>query len=343
MSEQQIISFLKQNGPSTPAQFGKFMGITQLFASAMLGELSSTKKIKISALKIGGGSPLYYLIEDQEKLQNFANNLNSKDRQAYDLLKEKKVLRDSKQTPITRISLRAIKDFAVPLNIIRNNNKEIFWKWYLLSDKEAEQIIKSIFESENIGEINNNRQNNEINTSVDKEQKNEIKEEVKKQEVQEKQEALNENKQKIDNVTKTKNEDLKNKTKIIKSDSKITDFNNSEISDKNQEFLTICKTNFGKKVIEYFSNKNIKIIRYEQIKKNKEYSLITSVPSSIGESKYYCRIIDKKRITESELALSLIEGQHNKLPSLLVTNGELSKKAKEQKEIIFKDLSVINI
>ncbi|MFT4297896.1 MAG: hypothetical protein ACMXX5_01770, partial [Candidatus Woesearchaeota archaeon] len=76
MSEQEIINFLKENGPSTPAQFAKHIGTTLLFASAMLGEVSSKGTVKISNLKIGGGSPLYYLKEHAEKLQNYSENLS---------------------------------------------------------------------------------------------------------------------------------------------------------------------------------------------------------------------------------------------------------------------------
>ncbi len=78
----------------------------------MLSELSSKKSLKISALKVGG-SPLYYVPGHEEKLLQFIQNLNEKDRRTLELLKDSQVLRDAEQDPLTRVSLRQIKDFAV--------------------------------------------------------------------------------------------------------------------------------------------------------------------------------------------------------------------------------------
>ena len=90
MSEQAIISFLTENGPSTPAKLAKHLNTSLLFASAMMGEVSSKGLVKVSKLKIGGGSPLYYLKEHADQLQNFSNNLGPKDKEGYNMLMEKK-------------------------------------------------------------------------------------------------------------------------------------------------------------------------------------------------------------------------------------------------------------
>ena len=160
MSEQKIIEFLQKNGPSTPAQVGRVLGVQLLFASAMLGEASSKGHVKISKMKTGS-SPLYYLESTREKLANFSDRLNPKDRQAFELLKSKLVLRDRNQSPIVRVSLRAIKDFAIPLNIVRNGENETFWKWYMLTDHDATKKIKEIFEQAD-GINNSNTNNNKI-------------------------------------------------------------------------------------------------------------------------------------------------------------------------------------
>ena len=44
---------------------------------------------------------------------------------------------------LTRVVLRNIKDFAIPLNVQNNEQKLLFWKWYLVDNTEAEEIIKS--------------------------------------------------------------------------------------------------------------------------------------------------------------------------------------------------------
>lgn len=141
-TRDKILELIKAKGPVFPSQISKEIGSNILMASAHLAELTASGKLKISTLKVGG-SPLYYLSGQEDMLQRFTSNLNDKEKKAYDLLQQNKILRDSEQEPVIRVALREIKDFAIPLNVNFNSNKEIFWKWQLATDAEAEQLIKS--------------------------------------------------------------------------------------------------------------------------------------------------------------------------------------------------------
>ena len=140
---ERILAIVKEKGPILPVQIAKEINDNILMASARLSELLSAKQIKISNLKVGG-SPLYYFTGQESKLQNFTDNLHGKPKDAYNLLKQDKILRDSAQEPAIRVALREIKDFAVPLQVNYENKAEIFWKWYLTDNKEAELSIKNI-------------------------------------------------------------------------------------------------------------------------------------------------------------------------------------------------------
>ena len=85
---------------------------------------------------------MYYLQGQEEMLQKFIGSMNDKEKKAFDLLSQSKILRDAEQEPVVRVALREIKDFAIPLNVTHNNNKEMFWKWYLANNEEAEGLIK---------------------------------------------------------------------------------------------------------------------------------------------------------------------------------------------------------
>jgi len=315
MSDETIINFLRQNGPSTPAQLAKHVNTSLLFASAMLGEVSSKGVVEITNLKIGGGSPLYYLKEDTEKLVNFADKLSPKDKDAFELLKEKKVIRDKSQTPIIRVSLRTIKDFAVPLTIVMGENKELFWKWYLLGDKEAEEEIRKILGGDK-----------PVEAPVVKE----------KPKIVPKPEAKSEPKPEVKTVKEKP-------AKVRETPAASKSLNDFGIGDMNADFLENCKGSFGKKMDNYFEEKLIKIENYEQIKKNKEYNFTLKVPSAIGSSRFFCKGIDKKKIGEGDLALALVEGQHKQLPVLFITTGALNKKTEEKVSTLFKDLNYIKI
>ena len=141
---ERVIEFIGRTGPVVPVQVGKFLGVDTIFASAHLSELASRKKLLISHLKIGGGSPLYYLSQQKAELQRFSSNLSEKEQRTYELLKEKKVLRESVLSPLQQVVIRDIKDFAVPLEITFNGVKEVFWKWYLADDQEADALIREI-------------------------------------------------------------------------------------------------------------------------------------------------------------------------------------------------------
>ena len=142
---ERIVEIVKVKGPVLPVQIAKETGMNILMSSAHLAELTASSRLKISTIKVGG-SPLYYLPGQESMLQKFTENMNDKEKKAYGSLQQYKILRDSEQEPVIRVALREIKDFAVPLNVTHNSNKEVFWKWYLTPNEEAEQIIKEKLE-----------------------------------------------------------------------------------------------------------------------------------------------------------------------------------------------------
>ena len=144
-TRDKILEVVKAKGPVLPVQISKEIGSDILMASAHLAELTASKRLKISSIKVGN-SPLYYLQGQEAMLQKFTLNMNDKEKKAYDLLSQNKILRDSEQEPVIRVALREIRDFAVPLNVNYNNNKEVFWKWYMISNEDAEPLIKSKLE-----------------------------------------------------------------------------------------------------------------------------------------------------------------------------------------------------
>ncbi len=144
--KEKILDFIKNKGPVLPVEISKEINSDILMASAHLSELTSNKKLRISSVKVGS-SPLYYLPGQEEQLQNFSSTLQEKEKRTYDLLSQKKVLRDSELDPLSRTTVRQIKDFAVPLKVNHKGNTEIFWRWYLLPTEEAEKTIKLMIKS----------------------------------------------------------------------------------------------------------------------------------------------------------------------------------------------------
>jgi len=141
-AKESVLQLVISKGPVIPSQVNKEIDTSILIASATLSELVSDKKIEISNIKVGG-SPLYYYPGQESKLQDYSDKLKGPEKEAYNSLFEKKILRDRSLLPAIRVALRQIKDFAKPLQVSVSGNPEIFWKWYLMSNEEAATSIKS--------------------------------------------------------------------------------------------------------------------------------------------------------------------------------------------------------
>ena len=304
--KQKIIELIKTKGPIIPAQISKEINSDILMSSAHLSELSSDGKVKISNIKVGG-TPLYYLPGQEASLQNFSSNLHEKARKAYELLKEKKILRDSKLEPVIRVAIREAKDFAVPLQVTYKNNKEIFWKWHMLGKEESESLIKSaLTKKEPI-----------MPQTEETKPETKIKQEPIKKPIEEKKPELE--KQTI------KKEPLKQKP-----------FE----KEKPKTLATDTTSSFLEELKSYFSKNKISIKNQEIIRKKSEIDFILEVPSTIGALGYYCKAKNKKRVNDGDLSSAYVQGQLKKLPVLFLTKGELTKRAKEMLGKEFKNIKV---
>ena len=180
--KDRIAYYLKAKGPSLPIHISKAIGFNLLFSSAFISEMFSEKKVKMSYMRIGS-SALYFLEGQESMLENLSEYLKSKEREAFELLKEKKFLKDSEQEPAIRVALRAIRDFAIPIT----KNEEGYWKYFTSNESELE--IKPIYleerekQEENIVEIVEPKSIEIEKPQIEKEQKDILEEEIKIQKI----------------------------------------------------------------------------------------------------------------------------------------------------------------
>ena len=303
-NRNKILEIIKAKGPVLPVQVSKEIGMDILMSSAHLAELTASNLVKISHVKVGG-SPVYYLPGQESMLQKFIGSLNDKEKKAYDLLNNSKVLRDREQEPVIRVALRVLRDFAKPLNVTYNNQSEIFWKWYLISDEEASSLIKPRLELLNKEVPQQEARKEEPRLEQKKESiEKPVQKTIAKQNIQQ---TIPEKQEKI-------NETIAEKAPAIQIE-KIK----KPKQDKEDEFLS----QLGK----FFEKSSIKIINSEVIRKNAEIDLIVEIPSVVGNLQYYCKAKNKKRVSDSDLSSAYVKGQLRKLPVLFISTGELSTKA----------------
>ncbi len=142
-----VLDFVKREGPVLPIQVAKQTKSNTMFAGAILSELIANNLIKISHAKIGG-SPVYYVNGQEEKLSILYDHLPGKEKEAFALLRNNKVLLDEYQEPAIRFALSQIKDFSTPFFVNIKNINIKAWRWHLVPEEEAVQIVKNSFKEQ---------------------------------------------------------------------------------------------------------------------------------------------------------------------------------------------------
>ncbi|MBD3354613.1 hypothetical protein GF361_01350 [Candidatus Woesearchaeota archaeon] len=378
VSQDEIVNVIRHKGPLLPSTLAKEIGTNILIASAHLSDLVDKKKVFVSNTKVGG-SPVYYIEGQKSKLQDFASNLNEKDQETLEFLKKNKVLRDDKLDQLKRVSLRNIKDFAVPLQVTKGNEKILFWKWFLISNQEAESLIKQKLESSPVTAKKTeepkqqdirkeNQKSTEENKKSIEEEKKRAEEERKKSEERkalEDQKKKEEEKKKAEQKKKIQEEREREKKKLEQEKKKIEEERKKiqeereklqeEIKKERQSLLKEIQNKdkegkdkqkkiddpFLKQIIEYLDNKKIHLNEYNIIRKKSEIDLVLKIPSVIGDLDYYCKAKKKMRVSDSDLSSAIVKGQSKKLPIIFLTTGKLNRKAKKLMNSEFKGSIVI--
>jgi hypothetical protein len=307
--------------PVVPMVIAKNLGVNSIIASAMLSEMVSKKILRLTSLKIGS-SPLYYVPENEKQLEDYASKLDDKSFQAYELLKSKGVLRESTQSPLVRVCLKKIKDFAKPLEVSFNGGDEIFYKYFLMSDEDAKAQISDII-------------NPPKPTPPTKEAVKEVVKEVTQEVEVVKEKEVN---------TVIKESDVKERPQSNTEPKKVTAKIDTDAPDVQKELASPLHAQqitdlFLKDLITYFQQQNIRVFTHDLKRKNAEVHLEIGIPTSLGQLRYFCLAKNKKRVADSDLSTTFVQAQIKKLPGLFLSRGELTKKAKE----LLKDLKGLTV
>jgi hypothetical protein len=303
-TKEKILSIIKERGPSFPVQIARTINISPLFTSVFLSELYEDSKLKMSNIKIGSSS-LYYLTGQEQMLENFIEHLNQREREAFFLIKSSLVLEDEKQTPITRVALRAIKDFASPFKITINNAEKIFWKYYLLSDDDFDRKIRRILDP--------------LAPIEEKPKQEEAK-------VKEK-------------VAEVKQPEADEKIELEIKEAKVKEGDMSGNLGSIHKAKSTKKTTsqFAEKIKDYLTAKDIEILS-SILEKKKEFMAKIRTDTMFGKQEYYLIAKDKKKINETDITLALQKAQSEKMLALILSPGEIDKKAhphlKEWKNLV---------
>jgi hypothetical protein len=276
-TKERILNIIKEKGPSLPVQIARTINVSPLFTSVFLSELYEDSKLRMSHMKIGSSS-LYLLLGQEAQLENFIEHLNPREKDAFFLIKKESVLEDEKQTPVIRVALRAIRDFAIPFKAAVNNAEKIFWKYSLLSDEEARIKLQYLLNPLLVPE-------------------------------------------------KPLLSRLPTPTTPPPDDSEpIADNSSPEKKPKKVRKKSESQFDFPGKLKDYLAAKEIEILELISEKK-KEFIAKVRIDTIFGKQEYYLIAKDKKKINETDFTLALQKAQTEKMPALIISPGEIDKKA----------------
>ena len=321
LDQDKILYFLRATGPTLPTKVAKNIKTEILLASAHLSDLTAQGKVKVSHLKVGG-SPLYYLQGQEDQLFSFAqNNLNPKDFQVLENLKAEKILKEANLDLLSKVSLRSLQDFAVPLHVTFNGKTELFWKWHLSTNEEANTKISQLI------------------TPIQHEIPPEMVSGIPASLSIEAHLAAAQSVPDVSPLENTAPEILSKaeEKKIVPVEQKtlVEEDRAGEVKSKEKEKKsaktkrTLIEDTFYPTIEHFLKKLEITIEQKELLRKNAEMNFVVRVPSVVGKMTYFCKAKKKGKCDEKDLSSAYMEAQVKKLPLLFLYSEELSKKAEE--------------
>jgi hypothetical protein len=368
--KQKVLDFINTRGPSLPVKIASVLRIDSLIVSAFLAELTSDKELFMSSMRVGN-SPIYYLRGQEFQLTNFAQYLGSKEREAFELLKDHKVLKDQDLLPPIRVALRSIKDFAFPFEY----KDKLYWRFvkfpsnqaleylennnYKPVEEKTEGVKDNVFEKKEIEvkpvEVVKEKKEIEVKSSEVIEEKKEL-EKVKPVEEKEhlpifqriKQAVLPSSEQKnlIEKGIQTDIVEKPLKTQGVEIEKRRTEFvqpKQTILGQESEKPLLKLKSSLGNKlkeksdfvleVMDFLEKKEL-VISSEFEWKKKEYFAEVKGDTILGKVNYFVIAKDKKSLTENDLIQALQICHEKKKPVIFIGRGEPNKKSAERLEEI---------
>lgn len=110
--------------------------------------------------------------------------------------------------------------------------------------------------------------------------------------------------------------------------------------EERQEPLGTIEDSFYEDVKKFFDKHNIEIISQELIRKKSEIDFVIKMPTPVGDVEYFCKAKSKKKSNDGDLASAKLLGMNKGLPTVYLTTGEVTKKAKDLLKTSFKGMVV---
>lgn len=323
--KENIINFLKNNGPNLPVHISKNAKIDSLFASAFLSELLREQRLKITNMKVGT-SPIYYVEGTEPGLEKYSEYLKPKEKEAFSLLKEKQFLEDETQHPAIRVALRSIKDFAKPFKM----RDKIMWRYFLTPITEyKKQFSQPIEQKEETKTIPQEKpKEEETKKEIPKTFLSDIKRSFEETETNKEEEKETTEQKENNQKNETQQEKPKELERILPKEEKPKFINPLAKKEEEKKPKEKAKSEFVQQTINFINENGWKIIEELEFKA-KEYNCLTQINSDLGPIIFRTQAKNKKTVSEADMSKLLGEAQSIPLPALFLIPADPKKKAQD--------------
>lgn len=304
---QAVLTYIRQHGPAVPNQLRQALGAQDNFiVGAVLSELVAARELAMTDMSYGT-SRFYYDPKAPESLEPAGKYLGDKDQRAFALLKDERVAKNDVLTPLNRVAMTQIKDFAKPLQLDTPEGPQLFWRYFLVSEDEAMDLIEEKF-----FHIYKPKPTSVPATTPVFESPAAAKPTLQTEET-------------TTEVAEPARAPAKKKRSSKKKPS-VQTIPSVESQSRLPPVSVAQAHPFATAIHTFFKNKEIALVQNIASTKS-EFSGIVRIPSAVGAVEYFCKAKGKKTTTDGDLASAVLESQQYKLPLLFLSAGKLTKKA----------------
>ncbi len=362
INREEVLRIVKARGPIIPNELKRALGKGDtMLLGAILSELASKGLVRISHTKLGG-SPFYYDPARPESLERVAHHLNEKDQKTWQRLRAARVLRDDEQDALTRVSLRNLKDYARQLHVKNEGGTITYWKYYLVTDEEAEALIRKELEKkrreggrekEGVKEKENGKEKwwrgkegGEVGRRGEGERSCE-REAARTQppappaSSQATIPAGERGERRREGEKRRGGEERRGEARKEPAAPREATATPPPARQQTLAAKGGAKSDsFAERVKHYFAERGITVREERVVRRGNDLEFIIELPTPVGAVDYFCKAKRKKKSNEGDLAAAKLRGNAKQLPVLYVTTGELTKKARELLKTEYKGVVV---
>lgn len=320
--DEEILNFVRRNGPATPIDIAQKMGVNSIIITAVLVDAMSQNKIMRSKRKIGS-SKYYFYPENLPTLQRkIADTLTPKEKEVLQKLLKESVLGEFELKPEEAAMLSNLEDLIGGFVVDYGGTPLRCWYSPDLQEAKAREIaagkLQERFGAPKPATVQLRPQDQKIIEQLESlEQKKQVKVEVP---------AVKAKIEKLDKYTKKEEPKAEPKKKGTKKEEAV------EADAETKEFTET--------VYQWLEKNNIDVTSEKTLKSGKEIELEAKVPMPFGKQTYIVRVLNtgKKPASQNDVSTIGMDAISRRIPVIIISASGFAKNAKKYWEKELQDL-----